>query len=168
MPLSVGIGGSRSGAGKTTFACSLLRGLSLTGQWGAIKYTKTLLYSSIIDAPEMLRQEGKDTARFLEAGAGSVLWVQSPHPALSETLEAAAERLYLFEGIIIEGNGAIEVLRPDIVIFIFKAGEGLKPGAENVLRMADIVLRTGRIPVEGCVNYIKGRLSAGKDKKRAG
>ncbi|MDO8747041.1 MAG: hypothetical protein Q7J70_05200, partial [Thermodesulfovibrionales bacterium] len=106
-PFIIGIGGSHSGAGKTTVAEALLKKLteavtesphsggfveakrgqssnypvtrhsSLVARdgWGAIKYTKTAIYASIIDDPETLTQESKDTARLISAGAEKVLWV---------------------------------------------------------------------------------------------
>lgn len=60
---------------------------------------------------------------------------------LKEILPLSVERLSNNKGIIIEGNSAIEFLRPNIVIFVFREGkESLKKSAFNVLNMADIVL----------------------------
>ncbi|MDI6744705.1 MAG: hypothetical protein QMD07_04935 [Thermodesulfovibrionales bacterium] len=162
-PFIIGIGGSHSGAGKTTVAEALLRNLtkrvkgskgqrvkdsdtmtpchSDTNKWGAIKYTKTAIYASIIDAPETLTQENKDTARLINAGAEKVLWVQSPPEELKEVLPIAVDRLFNLRGIIVEGNSAIEFLKPDIVIFVSgRHGGSLKKSAERVLVMADIIL----------------------------
>jgi len=50
-PIIIGIGGSHSGVGKTAIASSILNALE---GWGAVKYTKTHLYSSIIDDFEIL------------------------------------------------------------------------------------------------------------------
>jgi len=155
-PLIIGIGGSHSGAGKTTVAEALLKRLtkrvkkdsdtmtlcnSDTQKWGAVKYTRTAIYSSIIDTPEILSQKDKDTARLINAGAESVLWVQSPPEELDDILSTAVDRLACLRGIIVEGNSAIEFLKPDIVIFVSGRQSGvLKKSAERVLEMADIIL----------------------------
>jgi molybdopterin-guanine dinucleotide biosynthesis protein len=173
-PFIIGIGGAHSKVGKTTIACQILKRLS---GWGAIKYTKTSFYSSIVDSPEILRQENKDTDRFLDAGAQDVLWVQSPPEDLKEILQIAIDRLSHLKGIIIEGNSAIEVLEPDIVVFVSR-NEELKRGAEKILEMADAVIYDKDLPKgtpetvkrfrlnnkEEYVNFIIGLVS--KDKKR--
>ena len=135
-PFIIGIGGAHSKVGKTTIACQILKRLS---GWGALKFTKTSFYSSIVDSPEILRQKNKDTYRLLNAGAKDVLWVQSSPEDLNEILGIAIDRLSHLKGIIIEGNSAIDALRPDIVIFVSGNNE-LKKGAEKILRMANAVI----------------------------
>ena len=146
--------------------------------WGAIKYTKTAIYSSITDTPDILAQENKDTARLLKAGAENVLWVQSPAEGLQEVMPLAVTRLLHLSGIIIEGNSAIEFLKPDVVIFIFGRDTGtLKKSAVKILDMADIILfeeePSVKLPVrkkkfkvalsspsglDECTDYIQGLL----------
>jgi LAO/AO transport system kinase len=167
-PIIIGIGGAHSNVGKTTIACQILRRLN---GWGAIKYTKTSFYSSIVDDPEALLQEDKDTSRLMNAGAQDVLWVQSPSEGIQEILQIAIDRLSHVQGIILEGNSAIEALKPDVVIFVAGNGE-IKRGAEKILRMADAVIFNKYLPketpttavrlhannVEESVNFILRRL----------
>lgn len=136
MPFIVGVGGAHSKVGKTTIVCQILRRLN---GWGAIKNSKTQLHSSIVDTSEILRQKNKDTRRFIDAGAQEVLWVQSPPENLKETLQIAVDRLSHLRGIIIEGNSAVEALKPDIIVFLYGSGE-LKRGADRILRMSDAVI----------------------------
>lgn len=175
-PFIIGIGGAHSKVGKTTITCQILKRLS---GWGAIKYTKTSFYSSIVDSPEILRQENKDTDRFFDAGAQDVLWVQSPPEGLKEVLQIAIDRLSHLKGIIIEGNSAIEALEPDIVVFV-SINEELKRGAEKILEMADAVIYDKDPPKgtpetvkrfrlnnkEEYVNFIIGLVSKGKNRKQ--
>ena len=142
-PVLLGIGGSRSGAGKTTVACEILRNLS---GWGAIKYTKTSLYGSITDDIKVLSGKGKDTKRFLDSGADKVLWVRAPFHELPEILPMAVGMFSNFKGVVIEGNSAIDILRPDIVIFVSGHEGEIKRGAEKILRMADVVVFDGEPP----------------------
>ena len=171
-PRIIGIGGGCSGAGKTTIACKILESFS---GWGAIKYTKTSFYASITDDPGILMEEGKDTRRFLESGAEKVLWVQSPFPELDETLPLAVGMLSSLEGIVAEGNSVIEILKPDIVIFVSGADGEIKSGAKRVLEMSDIIVFGGKLPpeipegarkfhrddVEKYLRYIKTLLASG-------
>jgi LAO/AO transport system kinase len=137
-PFIIGIGGAHSGSGKTAYASLLLQHLR---GWGAIKYTRTALYVSLIDDHETLSENDKDTRRFLDSGAERVLWVQSPPSELGEVLPMAVERLSDLKGIIVEGNSAIEFLRPDIIIFIFGSDSAeIKDSAKGLLRKADAVV----------------------------
>jgi molybdopterin-guanine dinucleotide biosynthesis protein len=168
-PIIIGIGGGHSGAGKTTIACEVLKKVE---GWGAIKFTRTFFYSSITDDQGVLSEKGKDTGRLLEAGAEKVLWVQSSGDELAETASMAVQMLSNLPGIVVEGNSMIEVLTPDIVIFVAGSRERFKPGAERVLDMADIVITDEEPPqglperserfqtddVKRCVEHIVGRI----------
>ena len=137
-PLIIGIGGAHSGSGKTEVASLLLQHLR---GWGAIKYTKTELYCSIIDDPYILSMEGKDTRRLLDSGAARVLWLKSPPHDLSNVLQLSIDRLSDLKGIVVEGNSAIEFMKPDIIIFISGNNtERIKESAERILGMAHAVV----------------------------
>ncbi|HTR45246.1 MAG TPA: hypothetical protein VMH06_06005 [Thermodesulfovibrionales bacterium] len=137
-PFIIGVGGAHSGSGKTTYACLLLRKLK---GWGAIKYTRTELYSSLVDDRETLSTEDKDTRRMLDAGAARVLWVKAPPGGLEEMLPEAVARLSDLRGVVVEGNSAIEFLKPDIIIFVFGSeAEEIKESAKGVLLNADVVV----------------------------
>lgn len=141
-PFIIGIGGTCSNVGKTMTAVLLLQHLSSgTEKWGAIKYTKTGFCTSLVDDKETLSRKDKDTGRFLEAGAGEVVWVKAPQQELADILPLALKRLSSNDGIIVEGNSAIEFLKPDIVIFIFGNGkERWKPGIEILAGTSDIII----------------------------
>lgn len=142
-------GSSKKEKNLRTSELSNFRSHALSGHgWGAIKYTKTAIYSSIVDDPVILRQKDKDTERLLRAGAENVLWVQSPNDGLEEVMHLAVDRLSNLKGIIIEGNSAIEFLKPDVVIFIF-GGENKpsKSSAMKILDMTDIILFQQEPPV---------------------
>lgn len=138
-PFILLIGGSYSGAGKTTFGTRLLK--SLGKDWAVIKYTKTGFYSSVIENKEILSIKEKDTYRYLEAGAGEVLWLQGPMESLPELLHGALKRLSKYRGIVIEGNSPIEFLEPDIVVFLEGDQRLPKPSAEKVRQKADLIIK---------------------------
>ncbi len=144
MPFIVGIGGAKSGAGKTACACTLLRRLK---GWGAVKCTPVNGLPSIIADKRLLNQKGKDTARLLSAGAETVLWVKAPKGEMEKTLKAALKRLSHRKGVSIEGKSGVLAIRPYSVIFV-KGKREIKKNAEAVLSIADIVLyRRGPCPL---------------------
>ena len=71
---------------KKTHSSLVTRRLPFLSELGAIKYTKLAIYTSIIDDPETLTQESKDTPRLINVGAEKVLWVQSSPEELKEVL----------------------------------------------------------------------------------
>jgi molybdopterin-guanine dinucleotide biosynthesis protein len=133
----IGIGGGSSNTGKTTLACAILRELS---GWGAIKCGSDALYTSVMDDPGILREPGTDTAAYLEAGASAAVLVKAPAHELPAALELAFESLGSPPGIVVEGNSAIEVLSPDIVIFSFDTFEGIKDSSKTVFEQADALV----------------------------
>ena len=141
-PFTIGIGGTHSGSGKTTIAVALLKYLTKDKQpWGAVKYSKTTSQSSIVTDNKNLTEKGKDTFQLLMAGASDVVWVKSPPSRLDKVLPEAVKKLSGLDGIVIEGNSAIEFLKPDIVIFIFGEDKSRwKSGIERLFIDADIVL----------------------------
>ncbi|GBD99928.1 hypothetical protein BMS3Abin07_01975 [bacterium BMS3Abin07] len=138
-PFIISITGAHSGCGKTSVAEAVLGGIN--ARCGAVKYTGTALYSSISDDDAVISQEGKDTARMKGSGAEYVLWIRSPRGELPELLEMAMERFAGLDVIVVEGNGPAELLRPDILIFVF--GDDIsrvKESAKPLIGKADYVL----------------------------
>ena len=164
-PIIIGISGAYSGAGKTTIATHLLKRMK---GWGAIKYTKTEIYCSVTDDSAILSEEGKDTKKLLDSHAEKVLWVQSPSAGLKDILPLAVDKLFDLAGILVEGNSAVEILKPDIVVFVSGDKKKVKEGAEKILGMADVVIYDKELPngipehakrfswssVEECMDYV--------------
>ena len=135
--------GAHSGIGKTTL-CSIL--LKEFKGFGAIKFTKTGIYTSVVDSPEVLDKEGKDTSIMMNAGAESVVWVRSPVEDLNDALGIALRKLSGTRGIVIEGNSPVDFLNPHLVIFIIGENGDIKPTALNLSRRADIVVINSEDP----------------------
>jgi len=108
---------------------------------GAIKYTKTELYASLVDDKAVLASKDKDTWRFIEAGAEDAIWVKAPPQDLKDLLPMAVDRLFSLDGLVVEGHSAIEFLKPDIVIFMVgKNRECWKAGIEEIVSISDIIV----------------------------
>ncbi|MBI5026043.1 MAG: hypothetical protein HZC12_04785 [Nitrospirae bacterium] len=143
----ISIAGSHSKVGKTTLASILLGEIK---GFGAIKFTKTAFYTSIVSDERILRQKGKDTAVMLEAGAVRVLWVQCPEKELAEALPVALSEMSGLNGIIVEGNSPVDFLTPHLVIFITDPHGRLKSSAQSAVRKADVIVinseKNGKCP----------------------
>jgi molybdopterin-guanine dinucleotide biosynthesis protein len=133
----IAVTGAHSGVGKTTLSSILLK--SLRG-FGAIKFTKTPLYTSLIDDEAVIKQKGKDTAILLEAGAEKVLWIKSPYDGLHKVLDIAIEKMNGLKGVVIEGNSPLDFLNPSLVIFIIGHNGEVKPSALNAASRADVLV----------------------------
>jgi len=154
FPLFIGVGGSKSGVGKTAFIESLIKQIKKQKteriKVFAVKYTKTSLYSSIITDDSIIEKEGKDTLRIKKAGADCVYWVKSTDNDLPEIAERLkGEILINTESnneiekhlVIIEGNSLVRIIQPDVIIFLKGQNDDqIKPSGKALLKVADIVI----------------------------
>lgn len=136
-PCIISVTGACSNVGKTTL-CSILLG-EFKG-FGAIKFTKAEMFTSLIDDLEILNQKGKDTAVMLDAGAKKVVWIKSPKEGLKDALDIAFSKLYRLKGVVVEGNSPVDFLNPSLVIFIINPDREIKTSAVEVCKKADIVI----------------------------
>lgn len=151
LSLTVGVGGNRSKAGKTTFIenfIKFIKGIYHEVFVIAVKYTKTSLYSSITTESSVINIKGKDTERMKTAGADIVYWVKAREEDLPEVVDKLKEDIFSYlqnnerpRFIIIEGNSMVKALQPDVIIFFKdKSEESYKPSAKAILEIADIVI----------------------------
>lgn len=131
------VSGAGSGVGKTALAVLLLSRLK---GYAAVKVTGTDFFTSVSDSPEVIEEEGKDTALLKKAGASHVVWVQGPPADINETLPLAMSLVGDAPGVVIEGNSPLKAVRPDTAFFVVGKDGELKPGAQEALSMADIVV----------------------------
>lgn len=134
----ISIAGAHSGVGKTSLAALLLREIE---GFSAIKVTKTELFTSITTDEEIINEKGKDSSILKESGAERVIWIRSTHRDLKESLLQALSMLGDCSGVIIEGNSPLDIIEPDLIIFVMKEDlSGLKPSGKKALEKADLVL----------------------------
>lgn len=128
MQFIIGIAGSYSDIGKTTFASLLIK--SLKGRFplltiGAVKFTKTAIYCSISSEDGYLTEDNKDTMILKKSGADAVLWVQAPPHEAEATIKDAVQSLKHCDIIVIEGNTAVSYTTAHEVVFL-KGGKHRK------------------------------------------
>jgi len=142
----ISVAGAHSGVGKTTLCSILLENIK---GFGGIKFTKTSLYTSVVDDAAILSEDGKDTAIFLKSGAEKVIWIQSPGgDELEDALNIALAKMAGLKGVVIEGNSPLDYLSPDLAIFIIGENGEIKPEASKVSKKADIILINSEVQVE--------------------
>lgn len=145
----ISITSTSSGAGKTTLAAFLIRTL---GGFDALKITvqhvgacpkeidcdgcPTMgdLSFRIITDPSILRQPGKDTAQYLEAGANRVVWLQTQRKCL-EVAARQALKLFPYRGkLLVEGNSFLSIRKVAFALMV-TTPETLepKPSARKIL-----------------------------------
>jgi molybdopterin-guanine dinucleotide biosynthesis protein len=115
MP-TVGIAGLASGVGKTQLIEMLL---DVFPGASVLKVTVGEHHTvpRIVASRQELMAPGKDTWRYLQAGAGDVVWIPCRREDLGRTLGPALDLLN--PGLLlVESNSAIERMDPDIIIFV--------------------------------------------------
>ncbi len=133
----ISVAGAHSGVGKTSLCTLLLK--TLKG-FGAIKYTRTSLYTSVTDDEELITQKDKDTALMYSAGAKKVVWIRSPSDTLPDVLDIALGRMYGLKGVVIEGNSPVRFLNPDLLIFVIGEDYKIKASAKDIKKKANVIV----------------------------
>jgi molybdopterin-guanine dinucleotide biosynthesis protein len=133
----ISVTGAHSKVGKTTLCSILLKNLN---GYGAIKFTKTPIFTSVADDRETIMQKDKDTAIMAESGAEKVIWIQSPNDGLEDALNIALSKMTGLKGIVVEGNSPVDFLKTHLVIFIIGSDGEIKPSGKNVSEMANIII----------------------------
>jgi len=154
----ISITGATSNVGKTTLIEHLLR--ELRGSWGVCKVTvcrsdephrcphgkddscgvcnedlETFIAET---SEETLREPGKDTWRYYEAGADNVVWLRTRPEYLAMGIHEALKLLDGGDGIIFEGNNVLLALDPDLAVMAVGNPVRYKASAKKILDKIDI------------------------------
>ncbi|HHT9139631.1 MAG TPA: hypothetical protein ACFYEA_00195 [Candidatus Tripitaka californicus] len=145
----ISITSTSSGAGKTTLAAFLIRTL---GGLNALKITVQHMGAcpkeidcdgcpttedfsfKIITDPSILSQPGKDTARFLKAGAKRVVWLQTQRKCLETAVRRALKLFPQRGGLLVEGNSFLSIRKTAFALMMSPPRTvELKPSARKIL-----------------------------------
>lgn len=152
-PFIIGIGSSKSGAGKTTFIEKFIKFARKEKNKYfiiAVKYTKTIDKATITVDDLQIEALGKDTERIKRAGADLVYWIKSSESELSNIIDKFRQEVLdnLLDRdksskeviVILEGNSLVKFMPADVIIFLKSGDEYVKPSGESLLKIADIIL----------------------------
>ncbi len=148
------IGAAHRNAGKTEFACAVIRRVAPAHRVAAIKVTcideREDLVSReddhvVADVPGSHRLSletrddlTRDTSRLLRAGATPVLWLRARRDHVAAGLVAALARIPADHLIVCESNSARLVVTPDVFIVARRADDAsIKPSCAAVVDRAD-------------------------------
>jgi len=145
----ISITSTSSGAGKTTLAAFLIRTL---GGLNALKITVQHMGAcpkeidcdgcpttedfsfKIITDLSILSQPGKDTARFLKAGAKKVIWLQTQRKCLETAVRRTLKLFPSRGGLLVEGNSFLGIRKTNFALMIAPPRTvELKPSARKIL-----------------------------------
>lgn len=148
-PKIIVIAGTSSNSGKTTLLCELLRLLSQTSAWEAIKLTRghyrscgkdphTCCVSFLLGYQPTVRSgraatyaAGKDTGRYWDAGAVNVHWVIATDSQVEAGIHEAMSRVEA-PNVLIEGTSALKSVKADFAALA--VGEDLSKPKASVRR----------------------------------
>jgi hypothetical protein len=141
------VGGSGRGVGKTSLVCGLIAALPEMA-FAAVKIT-----SHDHGRPEPVWEDfasagagtGKDTARYLGAGARRALLVAASENSLTVQIGEVWAKLGPRANVIFESNRVVEFLQPDICLGVMGTGiaggeSPVKPSFLPFLRCADALV----------------------------
>lgn len=161
IPKLLMIGAAGRNAGKTEFACRVIKRLSREFPVTGVKVTTvddrtgecarggegcgacTSFTGDICVTEERCEEPDKDTSRLLAAGAKKVFWVR----VLRESISRAASALKDLSGpdalIVCESNSARLAIDPDLFLVVREKGSSAcKPSCQAVLPFADAVIES--------------------------
>jgi hypothetical protein len=149
------IGGHSRNVGKTSVVAGLISALA-DYEWTAVKITQFGHGMCSVNgescgcaveehawsvSEERDSASGKDTARYLAAGARRTLWVRTKQGRLAEAVPDLRRELAGAVNVIIESNSVLRFLRPDLYLTVLDpATEDFKESAREYLDRADAVL----------------------------
>jgi len=153
------IGATARDAGKTGFACALIRRQALAGPVSAVKITVIREAGEVcprggdgcgvcsaVEGRFVITEErdpdlDKDTGRMLRAGARRVLWLRVLREHLDEGVAALLGHLPAGEPVVCESNSARHALDPGLFLLLRpQAGGAVKASAAGLLPLADRVV----------------------------
>lgn len=162
------VGGCGARAGKTALIESLLAG-PLFG-WGALKTTpdperhgRAPGYE-FVTSPDILRAEGTDTRRYLDAGSPRVAWLSSARAPVATEITAALRHFAGLPGVVIEGIRLARPFSPGAWLLVAEAGSAeIKPEAESLIDGATwLAVRRPRGQAGGLSGALGSRLAAAR------
>ena len=159
MPGMLMIGAAGRKAGKTQFACGLIKKFSSQHRIIGIKVTSidggnkgchrgatdcnicTRLEGVYEICEETDRQNAKDTGRMLASGADRVFWLRCEKTRLEQGMAALLEIIGTDTVSICESNSLRTVVEPGVFVMVAGAGDACwKESAKNVVHYADRVV----------------------------
>jgi hypothetical protein len=152
------VGGHTRNIGKTGVVAGVIGAMPELG-WTAIKITQfghgvcsangepcdcETADHTIAISEERSRTSGKDTARYLAAGAEHSFWVRTRQGQLAEAMPRVRKLISETENVVVESNSVLRFLRPDVALFVADGRVAdFKPSSLRYLDRVDAMVLVG-------------------------
>jgi hypothetical protein len=149
------VGGQRRKVGKTALCVDLLR-LTADLQWTAVKITPYVDAGCPARGPDCVcapwehtysireetsRSTGKDTSRFLEAGATRSIWVQTKSGREQDALAPLGVEVRGARNVLVESDSLVRHWRPHFFILVVDPRKiDFRRSARAALRLSNVLL----------------------------
>ena len=151
------VGGQTRGVGKTSVVCSLIAAIP-EREWTAVKLSVHGQAGSVEVHEETTEESGKDSARFLAAGAVRSFYISAPEGGLELVMPRLLEILAQARNAIIESASVLEYLRPTLALAVIDpAACEVKESLERWFERIDAVLSTGSAPLSGALKELEAK-----------
>lgn len=171
------VGGHTRNIGKTGVVAGMIAALPEM-RWTAVKITQfghgvcsangepcdcETADHTIAVSEERNDGSGKDSSRYLAAGAERSFWVRTRQGQLSEAMPRVRKLLEAAENGIIESNSVLRFLKPDLLLCVLDPSvSDFKPSALRYLDRADALIVPAGASFETAWTGVSQRLIAGK------
>jgi hypothetical protein len=171
------VGGHTRNIGKTGVVAGIVAALPEFA-WTAIKITQfghgvcsangepcdcETADHTIAISEERDAASGKDTARYLAAGARRSFWVRTRQGQLADAMPRVRKLIAESVNVIVESNSVLRFLMPDVALFVTDGGVlDFKPSALRYLDRVDALVAVGAASFAGPWNGVSPALTAGK------
>ncbi|TVQ93354.1 MAG: hypothetical protein EA393_02305 [Bacteroidetes bacterium] len=148
LPNLLLISGTGQNSGKTTLACKLIAECSIQFPITAIKISphfheptprlpEIAAYEGFVIYEEILHDTGKDSSRFLDAGAKRVYYITAQRDSQYNAMETLLEKIPAGTPIICEAGGLHHHFKPGLHIVTISKN---KPPQKEIPQSADLVV----------------------------
>lgn len=174
------VGGHTRNIGKTGVVAGVIASLPEFA-WTAVKITQfghgvcsangepcdcETADHTIAISEERSRTSGKDTARYLAAGAEHSYWVRTRQGQLAEAMPRVRKLISDTDNVVVESNSVLRFLRPDVALFVADGRVAdFKPSSLRYLDRVDAMVFVGEAE-EGEWAGVSPRLTADKPRFR--
>ncbi len=155
-PKLIIIGGSRRNSGKTEFACRLISKFTSTIEIVALKLStvfpdeKIMNGSYFVDSENKIQlfrensfHSGKDTSRFLNAGAVQSFYLKATDDVISEGIKMFFLQVDSNALIVCESNSLAGVIKPGLFVMVFRENNlNEKKRTEKLMNLADLLVKS--------------------------
>lgn len=174
------VGGHTRNIGKTGVVAGLIAAMPELA-WTAIKITQfghgvcsangepcdcETADHTIAVSEERSRTSGKDTARYLAAGAEHSFWVRTRQGQLAEAMPHVRRMMGAAENVVVESNSVLRFVKPDVALFVADGRVAdFKPSSLRYLDRVDAMVFVGDAE-EGEWRGVSPKLTAEKPRFR--